>query len=66
MLPGIKTVHFVYAFGFEILCFPCNSVLLWDALEFMLQREKEDVIYQSSDGFAESVYDLRLVETCSS
>lgn len=35
-LPGIKTVHFVDAFGFEILYFPCNSVLLCDAIEFML------------------------------
>lgn len=35
-LPGVKAVHFVFAFGFEILCFPCNSVFLCDAHEFML------------------------------
>lgn len=35
-LPGIKTVHFIYAFGFENVCFPCNSVLLFDSFEFML------------------------------
>lgn len=34
-LLGIKTVDLVYAFGFENLCFSCNSVLLCDSLEFM-------------------------------
>lgn len=43
-LPGINTVHFIYEFGFEILCFPCNSVLLCDSLEFMLWRGKQEVI----------------------
>lgn len=42
-LPGIKIVHFVYAF--QILCFPCNSVLFCDSLEFMPWRGNQEVIY---------------------
>lgn len=44
-LPGIKTVHLVYAFGFQILGFSCNSMLLCDSLEFMSWRRKQEVIY---------------------
>lgn len=39
-LPGIKTVHFVYAFGLKTLCFPCNSVLLCEFFQvYAMKRE---------------------------